>query len=63
MNTRGWPKRVLGTTGLLLAVTLILSLLWDGSKWWGGSDIFIAFGLLWVIGAMLYLWQMQNISE
>jgi len=63
MNTSGWSKRVLGILGILLAATLILSLLWDGSNGWGGSDIFTAIGLLLVFGAMFYLWQMQNISE
>lgn len=63
MITSGWSKRIVGIVGILLAATLILSLLWDGSNGWGGSDIFTAIGLLLVFGAMFYLWQMQNISE
>jgi len=63
MNTSSPSKRVLGILGILLAVTLILSLLWDGLNGWEGSDIFTAIGLLLVFGAMFYLWQMQNISE
>ena len=63
MITSGWSKRIVGIVGILLAATLILSLLWDGSNGWGGSDIFTANGLLLVFGAMFYLWQMQNISE
>ena len=63
MNTSGWSRRVLGILGILLAVTLILSLLWDGSNGWGVSDMFTSFGLLLVFGAMLYLWQLQNIAE
>ena len=63
MITSGWSKRIVGIVGILLAATLILSLLWDGSNGWGGSDIFTAIGLLLVFGVMFYLWQMQNISE
>lgn len=63
MITSGWSKRIVGIVGILLAATLILSLLWDGSNGWGGSDIFTAIGLLLVFGAMFYMWQMQNISE
>ena len=63
MITSGWPKRILGIVGILLAITLILSLLWDGLNGWGVSDMFTTFGSLLVFGAMLYLWQMQNISE
>jgi hypothetical protein len=59
MNT----KRVLAIVGTLLAVTMILSLLWDGSNGWGGLDMFTAIGLLLVFGAMLYLRQMQNVPE
>jgi len=63
MITSGPSNRVLGFLGVVLAVILILSLLWDGSNGWGVSDMFTAFGLLLVFGAMLYLWQMQNTSE
>ena len=63
MITSGWSKRIVGIVGILLAATLILSLIWDGSNGWGGSDIFTAIGLLLVFGAMFYMWQMQNISE
>jgi hypothetical protein len=63
MDTTGWSKRVLVIVGILIAVMLTLSLLWDSSNGWGGSDMFTTVGLLLVLGGMLYLWQMQNISE
>ena len=63
MITSGPSNRVLGFLGVALAIILTLSLLWDGSNGWGVSDMFTAFGLLLVFGAILYLWQMQNTSE
>ena len=63
MNKSIWSKRLLRYVGILLIITLALSLLWDSTNGWGGSEIFTGLGLVLVIGAMLYLKQMQNVSE
>lgn len=51
------PKRLLNYAGAFLAIVLVVSL------FLGNSVVFTAAGLLLVAGAMLYLKQMENISE
>ena len=63
MNIIHWPKRSMTVVGILLLITLILSLLLGGLNGWGSSDIFTGIGLMLVIGAMYYLQRMEIISE
>jgi hypothetical protein len=63
MNANQWPKRLLRYVGILLVITLILSLLWDVSNGWGGSEIFTGIGLLMVLGVIVYFRRMENVSE
>lgn len=49
--------------GIVTAGVLILSLAWDSSNGFGGSEIFTGIALLLVVGAILYLFRMENISE
>ena len=57
MNKTRWSKRLLNYVGILLVIVLVVSLLL------GNSEIFTGIGLILVIGAMLYLKQMENVSE
>ena len=57
MITNRVPKRLLNTIGIFLVIALV------GSLFLGSSEVFTGIGLLLVIGAMLYLKQMENISE
>ena len=63
MNGNQWPKQLLRYVGLLLVITLVLSLLWDVSNGWGGSEIFTGIGLLMVLGVIVYFRRMENVSE
>lgn len=63
MNMIHWPKRSMTIVGILILITLILSLLFGGLNGWGSSDIFTGIGLMLVIGAMYYLQRMEIISE
>lgn len=51
------PKKLLNTVGVLLVIVLI------GSLFLGNSGVFTAVGLLLVVLAMLYLKQMEDVSE
>ena len=51
------PKKLLNYVGIFLVIALV------GSLFLGNSGAFTAAGLLLVLGAMLYLKQMENVSE
>ena len=51
------PKKLVNTVGVLLVIVLI------GSLFLGNSGVFTAVGLLLVVLAMLYLKQMEDVSE
>lgn len=57
MNTIHAPKKILNYAGIFLVVALVVSL------FLGNSAMFTGVGLLLVAGAMLYLKQMENVSE
>jgi len=63
MNKSLGSKRLLRVAGVCLAVALALYFIWDGLNGWGGSEMITGIGLILVIGAMLYLKQMDNVSE
>jgi hypothetical protein len=63
MNANHWPKRFLEYVGILLIITLVLSLWWDVSNGLGGSEIFTAIGLLLVLVVIVYFKRMENVSE
>jgi len=51
------PKKLLNYVGVFLVIALVGSLLL------GNSGVFTGIGLLLVVGAMMYLKQLENISE
>ncbi len=51
------PKKLLNYVGIFLVIVLV------GSLFLGSSEIFTGVGLILVIGAMLYLRQMESVSE
>ncbi len=57
MITSRVPKRPLKYVGVFLVIVLV------GSLFLGNSGVFTAVGLLLIVGAMLYLKQMEDISE
>lgn len=57
MNTNRIPKRWLNFAGIFLVLALI------GSLFLGSSAMFTGAGLLLVVGAMLYIKRMENVSE
>jgi len=63
MNARLWSKRLVRIVSVSIAVLLFLYLIWNSSNGWGGSEMVTAVGLILVIGAMLYLKQMENTAE
>jgi hypothetical protein len=63
MNKSFGTKRLLKVVGTPLVVILVLYLVWDGLNGWGVSEIITGIGLVLVVGAMLYIRQMDNISE
>ena len=63
MNNSIWSRRLLKYVGFPLVAVLVLYIIWDGSNGWGGAEIFTGIGLLLVAGAMIYLKQLENISE
>jgi hypothetical protein len=63
MNKSGWSKRSLKFLGILLAISLVIYLLWDGSDGWGSSDIVAGLSLLLTIGAIIYQQQIDNKAE
>ena len=63
MNTSISSKRLLKVIGVPLAIALVLYLIWDGSKGFSTAGICVGVGLLLVAGAMLYIRQMELVSE
>ena len=63
MNGYQLPKRLLGSVGILLVITLFLSLWWDIPNGLDGSEMFTAIGLLLVLGVIVYFKRMENVSE
>ena len=63
MNKNSWSKRLLRYAGVPLVIALILYMIWDAANGWGFWEISAGIGLMLVIGAMLYLKQMENVSE
>jgi hypothetical protein len=63
VNGSQWSKRWLGHFGILLMITLVLSLWWDISNGLGASEVFTAIGLLMVLGLIIYFKRMENVSE
>jgi hypothetical protein len=57
MITNRVPKRPLKYVGVFLVIVLV------GSLFLGNSGVFTAVGFLLIVGAMLYLKQMEDISE
>ena len=63
MNASISSKRLLKVIGIPLAIALVLYLVWDGSKGFSIAGICAGVGLLLVAGAMLYIKQMEIVSE
>ncbi len=63
MNTNRWLKRLLGYVGMPLVIVLFLYLIWRGSNGRGFWEVSTGIGLMLVLGTMLYLRHMENISE
>lgn len=63
MNTSISSKRLLKVIGIPLAMALVLYLVWDGSKGFSTAGICAGVGLLLVAGAMMYIKQMEIVSE
>jgi hypothetical protein len=63
MNTKIKSNRLPGVAGIALVVVLIAYLVWSGANGWGGADIIASIGLALAIGALVYLKQLENISE
>lgn len=63
MNKINWAQSVLRYAGIGIVIALILSLILDSSNGWGGSEVFTSIALLFVIGAIVYLKTMQNVTE
>jgi hypothetical protein len=62
MNTSRWSRMFLRYAGISLVILLILYVILGGLNGWGGSETCAAIGLLMVLGAFLYLKQMENIT-
>ena len=63
MNMRNRIGKPLKVVGILIVITLVLSLLWSGTSGFGSSGILTGIALALVLWAMLYLRQMENVSE
>lgn len=63
MNKVVWAKNALRYTGIGIVIALMLSLAWDSSNGLGGSEIFTGIALLLAIGTILYLKNMQDVTE
>ena len=63
MNGVQWSRKWLGSVGILLVITLVLSLWWDIPHGLDGSEVFTGIGLLLVFGVIVYFKRMENVSE
>lgn len=63
MSNRTWSRRLLKYGAFPLVAVLVLYIIRDTFNHRGGRDLLPAMALLLVIGAMIYLKRLENISE